>query len=88
MAARQCGRAGSWCPRAVPRHDLNSQPPGAHGRVGLGKLPGAVQTQRDPAAYDVLDISHWEFWVASARTVREHETPHVHQPRGREPRKT
>jgi hypothetical protein len=31
----------------------------------------AVQTQRDPAAYDVLDISHWEFWVTSARTIRE-----------------
>ena len=31
----------------------------------------AVQTQRDPAAYDVLDISHWEFWVASGRTIRE-----------------
>jgi hypothetical protein len=30
-----------------------------------------VQTQREPAAYDVLDISHWEFWVASASTIRE-----------------
>jgi len=31
----------------------------------------AVQTQRDPAAYDVLDISHWEFWVACASVIRE-----------------
>lgn len=31
----------------------------------------AVQRQRDPAAYDMLDISHWEFWVVSARTIRE-----------------
>lgn len=31
----------------------------------------AVQTQREPAAYDVLDISHWEFWVVSASTIRE-----------------
>jgi hypothetical protein len=30
-----------------------------------------VQTQREPAAYDVLDISHWEFWVVSASTIRE-----------------
>jgi hypothetical protein len=31
----------------------------------------AVQTQREPASYDVLDISHWEFWVVSASTIRE-----------------
>ena len=32
----------------------------------------AAQAQREPAAYDALDIAHWEFWVASARTVRQH----------------
>jgi hypothetical protein len=40
-------------------------------RVRADVFVFAVQTQRDPAAYDVLDISHWEFWVASARTIRE-----------------
>jgi len=32
----------------------------------------AVQTQREPTAYDMLDLSHWEFWVASASIIREH----------------
>lgn len=27
----------------------------------------AVQTQRDPDAYDMLDLAHWEFWVAGGR---------------------
>lgn len=31
----------------------------------------AVQTQREPASYDVLDISHWGFWVAGASIIRE-----------------
>jgi hypothetical protein len=31
----------------------------------------AVQTQRDPAAYDMLDVSQWEFWVAKAETIRQ-----------------
>jgi hypothetical protein len=31
----------------------------------------AVQTQREPVAYDVLDISHWEFWVVGASTIRQ-----------------
>jgi hypothetical protein len=31
----------------------------------------AVQTQRDPSAYDVLDLSHWEFWVVNASTIRQ-----------------
>jgi hypothetical protein len=31
----------------------------------------AVQTQHEPDAYDVLDITHWEFWVASARIIRQ-----------------
>jgi hypothetical protein len=40
-------------------------------RVRADVFVFAVQTQREPAAYDVLDISHWEFWVASASTIRE-----------------
>jgi hypothetical protein len=40
-------------------------------RVRADVFVFAAQTQRDPAAYDVLDISHWQFWVASARTIRE-----------------
>ena len=40
-------------------------------RVRADVFVFAVQTQRDPAAYDVLDISRWQFWVASAHTVRE-----------------
>jgi len=30
-----------------------------------------VQTQRDPAAYDMFDLSYWEFWVTDASTIRE-----------------
>ena len=32
----------------------------------------AVQTQEEPAAYDMLDVSHWEFWVVGADLIREH----------------
>jgi hypothetical protein len=40
-------------------------------RVRADVFVFGVQMQRDPAAYDVLDIAHWEFWVVSARTIRE-----------------
>lgn len=40
-------------------------------RVRADVFVFAVQTQREPAAYDVLDISHWEFWVVSASIIRE-----------------
>jgi hypothetical protein len=40
-------------------------------RVRADVFVFAVQTQREPASYDVLDISHWEFWAASATTIRE-----------------
>jgi hypothetical protein len=40
-------------------------------RVRADVFVFAVQTQREAASYDVLDISHWEFWVASATTIRE-----------------
>jgi hypothetical protein len=40
-------------------------------RVRADVFVFAVQTQRDPAAYDMLDISQWEFWVAGADTIRE-----------------
>lgn len=40
-------------------------------RVRADVFVFAVQTQREPAAYDVLDISRWEFWVVRASTIRE-----------------
>lgn len=40
-------------------------------RVRADVFVFAVQTQREPASYDVLDISYWECWVASASTIRE-----------------
>jgi len=40
-------------------------------RVRADVFVFAVQTQREPAAYDMLDISHGEFWVAGADTIRE-----------------
>jgi hypothetical protein len=40
-------------------------------RVRADVFVFAVQTQREPESYDVLDISHWEFWVASGSTIRE-----------------
>jgi hypothetical protein len=40
-------------------------------RVRADVFVFCVQTQREPAAYDMLDISHWEFWVVDAGTIRE-----------------
>lgn len=40
-------------------------------RVRADVFVFAVQTQRDPAAYDMLDLSHWEFWVVAADRIRE-----------------
>jgi hypothetical protein len=40
-------------------------------RVRADVFVFAVQTQREPAAYDMLGISHWEFWVVGAKTIRE-----------------
>jgi hypothetical protein len=40
-------------------------------RVRADVFVFCVQTQREPAAYDMLDISHWEFWVVDASTIRE-----------------
>jgi hypothetical protein len=53
-AEHRAGNTGSWqrdspaglahgARRAIPRHDLNGQPPSADGRVGLSKLPGVDQ---------------------------------------------
>src|SRR5689334_17487806 len=41
-------------------------------RVRADVFVFAVQAQQDPASYDMLDIGHWEFWVASADAVRPH----------------
>lgn len=38
-------------------------------RVRADVFVFAVQTQREPSAYDMLDIVHWQFWVASAQAV-------------------
>lgn len=40
-------------------------------RVRADVFVFAIQTQRDPATYDMLDLSHWEFWVVSGKTVKE-----------------
>jgi hypothetical protein len=40
-------------------------------RVRADVFVFAVQTQREPVAYNMLDISQWEFWVAGADTIRE-----------------
>jgi hypothetical protein len=40
-------------------------------RVRADVFVFCVQTQREPATYDMLDISHWEFWVVDASTIRE-----------------
>jgi hypothetical protein len=40
-------------------------------RVRADVFVFAVQTERDPAAYDMLDISRWQFWVVDAGTIRE-----------------
>jgi hypothetical protein len=39
-------------------------------RVRADVFVFAVQMQRDPASYDMLDLAHWEFWVVNAETVR------------------
>jgi len=43
----------------------------AERRVRADVFVFAVQTQRDPAAYDPLDVSHWRFWVVPGGVVRE-----------------
>jgi hypothetical protein len=40
-------------------------------RVRADVFVFAIQTQRDPSAYDMLDISSWQFWVVDAGTIRE-----------------
>lgn len=39
-------------------------------RVRADVFVFAVQTQRDPDAYDMLDLDQWEFWVVDGGTVR------------------
>jgi hypothetical protein len=39
-------------------------------RVRADVFVFAVQMQRDPASYHMLDLAHWEFWVVNAETVR------------------
>ena len=37
----------------------------------------AVQTQREPDQYDMLDLSHWQFWVVSGVIVRQQRVKSV-----------
>jgi hypothetical protein len=39
-------------------------------RVRADVFVFAVQTQREPAEYDIFDLGHWRFWVATADAVR------------------
>ncbi|MBS1842946.1 MAG: hypothetical protein JST53_00885 [Actinobacteria bacterium] len=40
-------------------------------RVRADVFVFAVQSQRDPEAYDPLDLSHWQFWAVTGAVVRE-----------------
>jgi hypothetical protein len=37
----------------------------------------AVQCQREPDQYDMLDLAHWEFWVIAGSTIRAHPAKSV-----------
>jgi hypothetical protein len=32
----------------------------------------ALQCQREPDQYDMLDLAHWEFWVTAGSAIRTH----------------
>ena len=50
---------------------------GAAPKVRADVFVFAVQTCKDPDAYDALDISQWEFYVVHAKHVRECGTKSV-----------
>jgi hypothetical protein len=37
----------------------------------------AVQCQREPDQYDMLDLAHWEFWVIAGSVIRAHPAKSV-----------
>ena len=39
-------------------------------RVRADVFVFAIQNQREPASYDMLDLAHWEFWIVSGDVVR------------------
>jgi hypothetical protein len=45
---------------------------GAEPEVRADVFVFAVQTCRDCAQYDALDIAQWEFWVVPATAIRDH----------------
>ena len=49
------------------RNEYSAEP-----RVRADVFVFAVQTQQDPASYDMFDIQHWEFWVAAGSTISQH----------------
>jgi hypothetical protein len=51
--------------------DENTNEFGAEPEVRADVFVFAVQTCKEPAAYDALDVSQWEFYVVPAEHVRE-----------------
>lgn len=53
-------------------YDMTRNEYSADTRVRADVFVFAVQTQQDPATYDMLDIERWwEFWVVDAEVIRE-----------------
>jgi hypothetical protein len=51
--------------------DENTNEFGAEPEVRADVFVFGVQTCKDPAAYDALDIAQWEFYVVPAGPVRQ-----------------
>lgn len=67
-----------WFGRLTAREfDADRNEYSADVRVRADVFVFAVQTQREPAVYDMLDIAHWEFWVAGAEMLRQADTKAV-----------
>ena len=56
-------RARSWDP-ATNEFSVDEQ-------VRADVFVFAVQTQRDPDQYDMLNLAHWRFWIVSGAIIRE-----------------
>jgi hypothetical protein len=39
-------------------------------RIRVNVFVFAIQTQLNPAEYDMLDLKHWQFWVLDAAIIR------------------
>ena len=80
VEVKAAGYLQSW-PQAKPSRldfgrvaarawDPNTDTFSAEPEVRADVFVFAVQTCRDPAAYDVLDVGQWEFYVVAAEHVR------------------